>query len=132
MLRQRGFPAAYYVFLPLGEWKRKGRVPKARNKEREKNVSLNIEIRFPQSNAIVVDGVGGIFPADAHSGYLRRSAAVLRVVDFDVLIVNLPQQAVQLLFVLPIPVEHQWDDGQHQQQRPGHDRQYFRRVSWKG
>jgi len=89
---------------------------------------LNFEILFPQSNAIVGNGVGGIFPADAHSGYLRRSAAVLRVVDLDVFVVDLPQQAVQLLFVLPIPVEHQRDNGQYQQQCPGHDRQYFRSV----
>lgn len=64
----------------------------------------------------------------AHSRYLRGSAAVLRVIDLDVLVVDLPQQTVQLLFVLPVPVEHQRDDGQHQQQRARHDRQYFRRV----
>lgn len=68
---------------------------------------------------------------DTHSGYFRRRAAILRVVYFDVLVVDFPQQAVQLLFVFPVPVEHQRDDGQHQQQSSCHDRQYFRRVRCK-
>lgn len=64
----------------------------------------------------------------AHSGYLGRSAAVLGVVDLYVLVVDFPQQTVQLLFVLPVPVKHQRDDGQHQQQRASDNRQYFRGV----
>lgn len=109
-----------YFFCPRGNENYEDAFPKQKiQRERErKNFSLNFEIGFPQNNTIV----GGIFPYDAHSGYLRRSAAVLRVVDFDVLVVHLPEQAVQFLFVLPVPVEHQRDDGQHQQQRAGHDR----------
>lgn len=73
----------------------------------------------------------GNVATEAHSGYFRRRAAVLRVVDLDVLVVDFPQQAVQFLFVFPVPVEHQRDDGQDQQQRARHDRQYFRRVRYK-
>jgi len=93
------------------------------DKYKTENVSSDFNIRFPQSNTIIV---GGEVPVDAHSGYLRRRAAVFRIVDLDVFVVDFPQQTIQFLFVLPISVEHQRDDGQYQQQCSGDDRQYFR------
>lgn len=50
-------------------------------------------------------------------------------VHFNLAEVHLPQQAVQFLFVAPVPVEHERHDAQQQQGTASNARRYLARVA---